>query len=279
MKFSAFIKQYSVLIYYVLVFIISWGGVLMVIGGLGKIPGTAEEFARMIPLAIPALLAGPFLMGLLLTGLVSGKAGFRDLGSRLLKWRIENRWYVVALLFAPLLFIIILLVLSLFSSRFLPGVFTVDNKISHVVVGLATGIVAGIFEELGWTGFAIPRLRLRYSVLVTGLIAGFLWAIWHLLVTVWASGNSPGQFSVIAYFLDPLLFLPAFRVLMVRVYDRTGSLLIAMLMHMSLTASSRILMPLNMSAGTIFTFDLVWAVVVWIIVVVVFRINKKRISH
>ena len=42
-------------------------------------------------------------------------------------------------------------------------------------MGIVGGLVVGFFEELGWTGFAIPTLmRLRYGVLGTGLIVGVL---------------------------------------------------------------------------------------------------------
>jgi hypothetical protein len=42
-------------------------------------------------------------------------------------------------------------------------------------------VAVGFFEELGWTGFATPRLRLRHGFLATGLIVGVPWGAWHLL--------------------------------------------------------------------------------------------------
>jgi len=50
-----------------------------------------------------------------------------------------------------------------------------------------------LLEELGWTGFAMPRLRLRYAVLGTGLIVGGLWGAWHLPINYWASGVTSGE--------------------------------------------------------------------------------------
>jgi membrane protease YdiL (CAAX protease family) len=55
------------------------------------------------------------------------------------------------------------------------------DKLPFLLVGTAPGLLVGFLEELGWTGFAIPRLRLRYGVVITGLIAGVLWGAWHLL--------------------------------------------------------------------------------------------------
>jgi hypothetical protein len=138
----------------------------------------------------------------------------------------------------------------------------------------------GIFEELGWTGFVMPTLlrRMRYGVLGTGLIAGVPWAVWHLLVTFWASGAISGEFALANYLIDPFLFLVAFRVLMVWVYDRTGSLQLAMLMHTSLTASWLIL-----GAGVVgiplVTFDLIWAAVLWAVVAAVAVANGGHLCR
>jgi membrane protease YdiL (CAAX protease family) len=280
---KAFIKRYPVLTYYVLTFAISWGCVLLAIGGPGGIPANSEQFERLLPVMIMALLAGPTIAGLLLTGLVYGKAGIRELLSRLLRWRVSVRWYGVALLAAPLLFIAIPLVLSLFFPEFLPGIFITDDKASLLLMGIAAGLSAGIFEELGWTGFAVPKLRLRYSVLTTGLIVGFLWGAWHFLVNFWSSGrdSSSGALSL-ALLLTSLLFsigiLPAFRVLMVWVYDRTGSLLVAMLMHLSLTASNVILAPLATGVLPVI-WVLVLAAALWIVVAAVAVANRGQLSR
>jgi uncharacterized protein len=267
MIIKAFIRSHPLLSFFALVFAISWGGVLLVIGGSGAIPATnKEQFETLFPIALLAMVAGPSVAGILLTGLLYGRAGLREFGSRLLKWRVGARWYAVALLTAPLVFTAVSLALSLSSPEFLPGILTSDDKASVLLMGIFAGFMAGIFEELGWTGFATPTLlRLRYGVLSTGLIVGLPWAAWHLLVTFWASGTISGEFALVSYLLDPFLFLVAFRVLMVWVYDRTGSLLVAMLMHASLTASSLIL-GAGVAGVPLVTFDLIWAAVLWVVV-------------
>ena len=280
---KAFIKRYPVLIYYVLTFAISWGCLLLAIGGPGGVPANSEQFGKLLPVVILALLAGPTIAGLLLTGLVLGRAGLGELLSRLLRWRVSVRWYAVALLAAPLLFTAIPLALSLLFPEFLPGIFITDDKASLLLMGIAAGLSAGIFEELGWTGFAIPRLKLRYSVLTTGLIVGFLWGAWHFLVNFWSSGrdSSSGALSL-ALLLTSLLFsvgiLPAYRVLMVWVYDRNGSLLVAMLMHLSLTASNVILGPLATGVLPVI-WVLALAAALWIVVAAVAVANRGQLSQ
>lgn len=274
------IKQHPVLTYYALAFGISWGGVLLVIAlGRGSMPATPKQFERLLPVAILALLAGPSVASVLLTALLDGLAGLRDLLVRLLRWRVGVRWYAVALLTAPLVMTAVLLTLSLTSPIFLPGIITSGDKTTRVLVGLATGLAAGIFEEMGWTGFAIPRLRRRYDVLTTGLIVGILWAVWHLIVVYWASGTVSGPLALASYLLDPFLFLVGFRVLMVWVYNRTGSLLVAMLMHASLTATTRIISPLSIAGGPLIASDLFWAAAVWLVVTAVAAANAGQFSR
>ena len=225
----------------------------------------------MMTFLYPMMLVGPSVAGIVLTGLLYGRAGLRELRSRLLRWRVSARWYAVALLTAPLSMVAVLFALSLRSPEFLPAIFTSDQKATLLLMGIAGGLAAGIFEELGWTGFVIPRLRLRHSVLATGLFVGVLWGVWHILVNVLA-GNTMSGALPLAIYLPATLFillvgwLPAYRVLMVWVYERTGSLLVAMLMHASLTASTLSVAPLVISGVALLTYQLVWAALLWVFV-------------
>lgn len=210
-----------------------------------------------------------------MTVLASGRAGLRELLIRLTRWRTRVRWYAVAVLLAPLVLMVELLVLSLFTTRFLPGLLTSDGKAPLLTMGLVAGLVVGFFEELGWTGFATPHLRRRFGVLSTGLIVGVLWGGWHIFLNaVWvggayAGGMSPALFVTARGVGDLVGILPAFRVLMVWVYDQTGSLLVAMLMHASLTASTMIVEPRGISGEALLIYDLASAAAMWGVVLAV----------
>jgi membrane protease YdiL (CAAX protease family) len=280
-----FIKRHSLPIYFVLTFVISWGSLILLSGGPRGFPSTKEQFERLLPLFIPAVLAGPSLAGILLTGLVGGRAGFRELLSRLLRWRVSVRWYAVALLTAPLVLTAELLALSLSSQRFFPGLFATNDKASRLVMGLVAGLVVGLFEELGWTGFATPRLRLRYRIFPTGLILGVLWGAWHIFLNViWVSdaysgGLSPIFFLTARAFGDLVGLLPAYRVLMVWVYDRTGSLLVAILMHASLTASTMVVEPVGISGIHLLIYDLASTAAMWLVVAAIAVAKHGQLSR
>lgn len=86
MGISDFIKRHPVSIYFALTFAISWGGFLLAVSP-GGFPGTKEQFGTLFPIVVSAMLAGPSVTSILLTGLVDGRAGFRGLLSRLFIWR------------------------------------------------------------------------------------------------------------------------------------------------------------------------------------------------
>src|SRR5215203_911975 len=269
----AFLKRHPVLAYYLLVFTISWGGILFAVGvGPGGLPATKEQAEILFPFVLLALFAGPSVAGIALTGLVYGRAGLRNLLTRMTRWRVGARWYAVALLTAPLLVTATLLALSISSPEFLPRILTSDEKAALLLFGVGWGLVGGgLLEELGWTGFAVPTLlRQRHGVLGTGLIVGRLWGAWHFLVAFWGSSTSSGALSL-AIFLPAIIFyvgsLPAYRVLMVWVYEGTGeSMFVAMLMHAVFSASMLILQPLGIALVPGLIWNLMLAAALWVVI-------------
>jgi uncharacterized protein len=273
---KALIKRHPLLSYFALTFAISWGGMLLVIavGGSGGVP-------------MLAWVAGPPIAGILLTGLLHGRAGFRDLLTRMRRWRVGARWYAVALLTAPLVFTAILLAFSLSSPEFLPRILTTSDTASVLLFGIGWGLIGGGFlEELGWTGFAVPTLlrRMRYGVLTTGLTVGVLWAVLHFLAFFYLgrpSGALPLAIFVPLDVIITVVGMTAFRVLMVWVYDRSGgSLLVAgILMHASYTAFTFILAPLTISGMAFLSVTFAEAAALWVAVGVVAFANGWHLTR
>jgi CAAX protease family protein len=273
----AFIKRRPVLSYFALAFAISWGGFILVVGP-GGFPGTGSQFDTLTPFVVLAMLAGPTVSGLLLTGLVDGRAGYRELLSRLLRWRVGARWYALALLTAPLL---AWALLSVFSIT--PMIFTIGDKASFVLSSVVAGLIGGFFEELGWTGFAVPRLRLRHGVLATGLLVGVPWGVWHLLQGLWIGGTYAGAVPLglflLLNFLSGIAELTAYRVLMMWVYDRTESLLLAMLMHAGLITGTIFLFTPVATGAPGLTYAWAFDAALWLVVAAVVVANHGHLSH
>jgi membrane protease YdiL (CAAX protease family) len=243
--------------------------------GADGLLGYKEIPVEKMPLLFLGMLLGPSIAGIVMTGVESGKAGYRELLGRLRIWRVPIKWYAMALLTAPLLLGLTIFMLSLTSENFIPPILSAEDKISPIIGGIIAGILVGIFEELGWTGFALPKLRKRFSMLATGLLMGFFWGLWHAPLFL-GSLNSTGNVPRIIY-LAVLLFtvLPAYRVLMVWVYDNTKSLLVGMLMHVPQTIFV-VTVPLNVIGGQAVIYNLVYTAGLYILIAIIY--NKSKIK-
>ena len=92
---DACIRRHLAAAYFALTFAISWGAALLVIGGSGEMAGTSPGSDPRFMYVLIAMLAGPSVAGILLTGVVHGGAGLREFLSRLVTWRVGAIWYAV----------------------------------------------------------------------------------------------------------------------------------------------------------------------------------------
>ncbi len=233
MGFKAFIARHAVAAYFVLAFGISWGASLALLG-----PKFFRGEALQISDAAPALLGmilGPFLASLLTTWILDGGAGLRALFARMGKWKVGLGWWAAALFLFPALLIIVLLTLGgVISADFLPG---------FQVLGFAYGLIAGFFEETGWTGFAAPRLQLRFGAFAASLLLGFLHGVWHMPADFMGSSGALGAYWFWHFAAVWFIGLMALRVVIVWIYNHTGSLLLAQVTHAAFTGSLIVLTP------------------------------------
>jgi membrane protease YdiL (CAAX protease family) len=278
---KAFVIRFPVLVFYVLAFAISWS-LFLLIGGPGLYSGTDWQSEPRFVLAVMGMLTGPTIASVLLTMLLSGRAGLRDLLGGLLQWRVNAKWYVVALLTAPLLTGVVLFALSLVSSVFVPPIITAANKAAVLLPALGVALTT-VLEEIGWTGFATPRLRQRYRIFTTALIVGVLWGVWHLLQIFWVGYTSSAEVHLTLYlplyFVFAVATLTAYRVLMVWVYDRTESLLVATLMHGSYAACTLPFLSPVLTGTSFLIHAGLFCVVLWAAVAAVVVANHGHLSR
>jgi membrane protease YdiL (CAAX protease family) len=138
------------------------------------------------------------------------------------------------------------------------------------MLAVAYGLGAGFFDEIGWTGFALPRVQRRLGLLRAGLLLGLVWGLWHLLADYWGAGADWGALYVPRYLLWCVASFTAYRMLIVWVHSRTGSLLLAQLMHAGFTGGQVLLLP-PLSPGLDSLYWLAaFAAMLWIVVGMVF---------
>jgi membrane protease YdiL (CAAX protease family) len=266
MKIQALVRGHPLITYFVCVFLLSWGGLFVLLGPATALGGWSQSVGFGFVTILLGTLLGPAVSGFGLTALLTGRPGLRELRTRLFRWRVGARWYALAVLAAPVSAAAALLALSLVTPEHLPGVFA-GEWIVIVAGAYAASAVIALLEEIGWTGFAIPRLRERYGTVATGLLLGVLWGLWHGPL-FWSAARAAGQTQWPLVLVVMLFsFLPPFRVLMVWAYDRTGSVLIAVLMHTSLSATTIACQLLGRGIPTV-PFDLAFAAFFWAAVAV-----------
>jgi membrane protease YdiL (CAAX protease family) len=275
LSIEAAIKRYAVLTYFALVFVISGGGILLIVGP-GGFPLNAEQFASFGPLLYAAILAGPCVAGILLTGMVNGRPGLRNLLARVRRWRIGWIWYAVALLPA-LVMTATALLLSLVSSDFRPAILDSNGKPGMLLGALGPALLVGSFEEIGWTGFAVPHLRSRHSILATGLMIGVAWGAWHFPL-FWQRDSFSGALPLVILLTMLFSWLPPFRVLLVWLHDRTQSLPVVMLMHAAVSFVTLTVRPEGLTGMRLLASLLVSPATMWLLLAALGVANRWRLS-
>ena len=138
----------------------------------------------------------------------------------LLRWRVPLRCYLYALGLPALIMLGMNVVLA--ATGISPVWSSLLDRVpAYLLTFLLTAVIFGGQEEPGWRGFALPQLQARHSPMVSTLILGLGWGIWHIPLYGPAGFVVP---LVLAFFCTWL-------------YNRTGSIVLCILLHASFTAA------------------------------------------
>jgi membrane protease YdiL (CAAX protease family) len=198
--------------------------------------------AGLLPFKLPEPIAdflinwAPGFAALIVVAALAGMRGIGNLLRPLLRWRVSLQWYTVALLLPPLLVFAAIGITMLFG-----GPSPQFNQVfgPHLAL-LPILLFFNLGEEIGWRGFALPRLQARHSALVSSLILGVIWGFWHT-----PKFFLTGQLTIdLLVFLAFLISIIAQTILMTWVYNNTdGSLLLVTLFHFSSDAFLTFFLP------------------------------------
>ena len=174
------LARHPLVSYFLIAFAFTWAllfSVLLSKDGLGLLPyGVSPALASAI---VPAGLFGPFLAALVVTAATEGRTGVGRWLRRIVRWRVGVQWYLFVLLGLPAVMVLGTLLrpgaLASFDISALPSVLAYLGAFAFMVL-----LGGPLGEELGWRGFALPRLQRLHGPLVGGLVLGSLWALWHL---------------------------------------------------------------------------------------------------
>lgn len=247
---TSWLQRNSLLGYFILAYAISWIiGVPLALIAQGKVDWQIPYFVHYF------YAYGPMLAALIMTELTKGKAGIGDIFRRLMKWQMSFSWWVVAV--SPLVayFVIVLF------GRVIQGTWVDLNLLGEVnfLPNLGVGALFlwiftyGVGEEIGWRGYALPRLQEKMSALNATLVLGVLWAFWHL--------------PIFFYLFDPAIAIGWFfglmsgAILFTWLYNSTdGSLLAVALWHGTFNFITASAAGEGLGAAIMSTLVMVWAV-------------------
>ncbi len=208
------IKAHDLLTYFVLTFLLTFGARFIAsITGVGTVVDIGDIG-----------LWGPALSAILTIAVTRGKPGLKELFRRLLLWRVPARWYLVIFFGWPAISILAALLHAQITNQPL----SIDwSRWSGTLTWLQSALILGFWacEEIGWRGFALPRLLDRWNALFSSIVLGTVWACWHLPYFLGIEGISPDfyAFSVFAVSLS---------ILMTWVFNHTqGSIFVATFFH------------------------------------------------
>jgi membrane protease YdiL (CAAX protease family) len=263
LNIKSVIRNYPIASYFALAYLTSWGGSLA-IGGPKFFRGESLELADVMRMG-PLMLSGPFIAGIAMTYLTDGRAGLRDLLSRMLKWRVGLRWYAALLIFPGLILGVLWALTALVSPDFAP---------SFIAFGILGGLLAGFIEETGWMGFAYPRMEMRFGAWRATIYLALLHGLWHAMAGYLGESDTFGVYWLPRFIAMWIVAMTAMRVLLVWIYANTGSLLLAQLTHASSTGFLIILSPSAISPAHGMLWFVVYAIVLWIPAAIVIARHK-----
>jgi uncharacterized protein len=206
--------------FFLLIFAITWG-----LGGFAiflpaQFQALFGELTDTSPIYFFAV-AAPTISATIFSFVQDGLGGLKRLYKRLVQWRFGVKWYALILVGIPT---------AGWLATWFTGSYPLKptGSLKELLWLLLSLLISGpLGEELGWRGFALPRLLKRFTPLTASLVLGAIWGMWHL-PSFFLSGMVQDRMSLLFF----LLFTPSFSIFITWVFQHTGeSVFSAVLIH------------------------------------------------
>lgn len=268
---SSFFRRHSLLVGIALMFLYTW---TIDLSNSGVLP-------FKVPFGVGLTVGWGFIfVSLFMTWVTQGVEAMKTLFKRFFLWRVDLKWYIVAILLFPALrFAAIPLTTWLtgvpadYSHPMIREVVPIDWPLPAMVIPWILFEVLTNGEEMGWRGYVLPRLQAKYNALVSSLILGVVWSVWHLPKFFGTGVN--GDLSFFWF----TVFTMSVAVLYTWLYNNSrGSLLLVTIFHASGNTTG-VFLPVKFAAvgGVSSNLETIFFVIVAVIVTVF--AGKERLSR
>lgn len=270
-RINRILKQYSLAAGIILMFLLTWP---IDLAQSGVMP-------FQVPFAVYILLGYGFVVAsIIMTWITLGKRGVAQLLKRFLIWRVGWKWYLVAFLLLPAIELMSVSLTAVLSDTAVDfstiAAYEIFDPSANLLLLIVPWFLYEVFangEEIGWRGYILPRLQVKYGALVSSLIVGLIWGFWHLPKFL---GTNVGHDRSFGWFMVAHL---ALAVLYTWLYNNTrGSLLLVTIFHASgNTAGMFLPESFAVPGGIMPNLQIVLYIVAAVIITVI--AGSKRLSH
>lgn len=224
---------------------------------------------------------GPALASYIILRTTEGREEWKSLRKSLKPFKACLKWFLFILIGIPAVMFLGIILLnggSLPSFHDLTSSYFVRYPIQFIVIFFFGGPLA---EEIGWRGYALPRLQARFGALKASLLLGVLWTLWHLphFLTS-AQRGGPGT-GLSLFYINLPIFLGiclSITIIMTWVFNHTqGSLFIAVLLHTSINSFSTL--QSHLSAPVLTRTDLPFLIGFGVLATVILFISRGQLGY
>ena len=269
MKLVDFIKRNPLGTYVVILFV--WIA-FWAIAAISVVPPNLTNGVADIPpiLLVTLLIGSPSFVAVILTVIMEGTAGIARLLGGFAQWRISPLWYAVAL-FTP----VVVGNFAFLLQGLLDGL-TSRDLVTRLPSALPWFLFAPLMEEIGWRGFLQPRLMDKHKTWIASVLVGMVWGIWHLPLNA-IGFRHYGNLALPMMILAGPIQLTAIAITIGWIYKKTnGSLLLAFILHGSVSTSAALFSPSNPTAIQDFRMLLISTILFWSMAVGTIILKKRK---
>ena len=271
--------RYSVAAFFILAMVLGAGTVYLIVQGV--LPA-----GIILAAALSASIAG-----IIMTVVEDGPAGLKLMLSRLLIWRVGIGYWLFAFLFLVPAILIGSVVNPLFNGDPL-SLRNMKPAFAIVPMFIMFFIIAGLGEELGWTGFLTPRLQARHSALTSSIIRAILWGLWHIPLFLYSRLDHPSLSDfpysgwvaqkgfLVAFGAFIIMFVLPWSILCSWIFNNTrGSLLLVAVLHGSEIWAAYWMLSTGISPSNLDNYWGYGAVMVVVASIIVITTGAKNLSR